>query len=155
MRRRAFIVAILSFPVSVLLAIVAIETGRPVAPTWSLTLVPAFGLYAWQTSKIRRRRTILNEAFPAEWEAVLQRNVAFFRVLDPEAQERFRRQLQVFLGEKRITGIQTRLDTTTRILTAASAVIPIFGFPDWEWDTINEILIYPNRFDGKFKFGDQ
>ncbi len=33
MRRRAFIVAILSFPVSVLLAIVAIETGRPVAPT--------------------------------------------------------------------------------------------------------------------------
>ena len=83
MRRRAFIVAILSFPVSVLLAIVAIETGRPVAPTWSLTLVPAFGLYAWQTSKIRRRRTILNEAFPAEWEAVLQRNVAFFRVLDP------------------------------------------------------------------------
>ena len=155
MRRRAFIVAILSFPVSVLLAIVAIETGRPVAPTWSLTLVPAFGLYAWQTSKIRRRRTILNEAFPAEWEAVLQRNVASFRVLDPEAQERFRRQLQVFLGEKRITGIQTRLDTTTRILTAASAVIPIFGFPDWEWDTINEILIYPNRFDGKFQFGDQ
>ncbi len=117
--------------------------------------MPAFGLYAWQTSKIRRRRTILNEAFPAEWEAVLQRNVAFFLVLDPEAQERFRRQLQVFLGEKRITGIQTRLDTTTRILTAASAVIPIFGFPDWEWDTINEILIYPNRFDGKFQFGDQ
>ena len=40
---------------------------------------------------------ILREPFPAEWEAVLQRDVVFFRVLQPEAQQRFRRQLQVFL----------------------------------------------------------
>ena len=48
-----------------------------------------------------------------------------------------------------------RLDTTTRVLAAASAIIPIFGFPDWEWDQINEVLIYPTRFDGEFEFGDK
>ena len=44
------------------------------------------------------------------------------------------------------------LDTTTRVLTAASAIIPIFGFPEWEWDQISEILVYPDRFDRDFAF---
>ena len=103
--------------------------------------------------KIRRRRATLSEPFPAEWEAALQRDVVFFRALDPPAQQRFRRQLQVFLGETRITGVKVQLDTTTRVLAATSAIIPIFGFPDWEWDQIEEVLIYPNRFDREFQFG--
>ena len=86
---------------------------------------------------------------------MLQRDVLFFRVLEPAAQVRFRQQVQLFLGEKRVTGIRLQLDTTTRVLTAASAIIPIFGFPDWEWDQINEVLVYPNRFDEHFRFGDQ
>ena len=132
-----------------------IRAGRPAAATLVLALFPPVGVYAWQTGSIRRRRAILCTPFPAEWETVLQRDVLFFRVLDPAARTRFRRQLQVFLGEKRITGIRIQLDTTTRVLAAASAIIPIFGFPDWEWDQISEILIYPNRFDGDFRFGDQ
>ena len=30
----------------------------------------------------------------------------------------------------------------------------IFGFPDWEWEQINEILVYPGRFDDEFELGD-
>ena len=48
-----------------------------------------------------------------------------------------------------------QVDTTARLLAAASAIIPIFGFPDWEWDQINEVLVYPTRFDSKFQFGDE
>ncbi len=127
-------------------------------PGWllatALWLAPVIAVYAWQTAKIRRRRAILNQPFPPAWEAVLQREVVFFRALDPADQERFRRQLQVFLGEKHVTGIRMPLDATTRVLAGASAVIPIFGFPDWEWDQITEVLVYPNRFDGEFQFGD-
>jgi len=71
-----------------------------------------------------------------------------------DAQGRFRRLIQVFLGEKRITGIKVPVDTTTRVLTAVSAILPIFGFPGFEWDQISEVLIYPDRFDGEFQFGD-
>ena len=141
--------------VSLLLALLVIQSGRPAAATFGLALFPAAGIYTWRTGSIRRRRAILGAPFPAEWETVLQRDVLFFRVLDAAAQSRFRRQLQVFLGEKRITGIRVQLDTTTRVLAAASAIIPIFGFPDWEWDQISEVLVYPNRFDGDFQFGDQ
>ena len=114
----------------------------------------SYGLYELLTRKLRRRREILSRPFPPEWEAVLQREVLFYRALEPAEQLRFRRELQVFLGEKRITGIKTQVDETTRVLAAASAVIPILGFPEWEWDQISEILIYPSRFSGDFAFGD-
>ena len=141
--------------VSLLLALLVVQAGRPAAATFGLALFPPVAVYLWRTGVIRRRHAILGAPFPAEWEAVLQRDVLYFRVLDAAAQSRFRRQLQVFLGEKRITGIRVQLDTTTRVLAAASAIIPIFGFPDWEWDQISEVLVYPNRFDGDFRFGDQ
>ena len=151
----ALVFAALTLVVSALVALAAIRAGQPAGTTLVLALAPAVGVYAWQTGKIRRRHAILREPFPPEWEAVLQRDVVFFRVLQPEAQRRFRRQLQVFLGEKQITGIRVEVDATTRVLVAASAIIPIFGFPDWEWDQINEVLVYPTRFDGDFEFGDK
>ena len=114
----------------------------------------AWAVYQVMTVKIRRRRACLSRPFPAEWGAVLQREVVFYRALDPDEQQRFRRELQVFLCEKRITGIGTDVDTTTLVLAGASAIIPIFGFPEWEWDQINEVLIYPERFNEDFSFDE-
>ena len=125
----ALVFAALTLAVSALVAMAVIRAGQPAATTLVLALAPAVGVYVWQTGKIRRRHAILREPFPPEWEVVLQRDVLFFRVLQPEAQQRFRRQLQVFLGEKQITGIGVAVDATTRVLVAASAIIPIFGFP--------------------------
>ena len=154
-RRWAVGFACLTLAVSWLLALVVIRTGRPAVTTLILASAPALLVYRWQTAPIRRRRALLSQPFPPEWETVLQRDVVFFRALDAEARQRFRRELQVFLGEKRVTGVKVQLDATTLVLAAASAIIPIFGFPDWEWDQINEVLVYPNRFDGEFDFGDR
>ena len=113
----------------------------------------AVGIYVLMVRKLHHRRAILAQPFPGRWEEILQREVVFFRTLEPAEQVRFRRELQVFLGEKRITGIDTQVDETTRVLAGASAIIPIFGFPEWEWDQISEVLIYPSRFDESFSFG--
>ena len=153
-RQWALVCAALTLMVSALVAVALVRSGQPTGTALLLALAPAVGVYVWQTRMIRRRRAILREPFPPEWEAVLQRDVVFFRVLEPAAQQRFRRQVQVFLGEKRISGIRVEIDATTRVLVAASAIIPIFGFLDWEWSEINEVLVYPNRFDGDFQFGD-
>jgi Mlc titration factor MtfA (ptsG expression regulator) len=155
--RTATTVAILT---AIVLAGIAFGLARRGIPLW-VSLPPAallvYLVHTGITRKVRRRRRILAQPFPAEWEAVLQREVVFFRALDPEGQERFRREIQVFLGEKRITGIKLELDDPTRVLVAASAIIPIFGFPEWEWHQISEVLVYPNRFDREFTFdsGDQ
>ncbi len=148
----AVVFAVLTLAVSSLVVFLLVGFGGPAGIV--LVLALTFGMYAWGTGRIRRRHAVLREPFPPEWEAILQQDVLFFRVLDPAGQQLFRRQLQVFLGEKRIVGIRVEIDATTRVLAAASAIIPIFGFPDWEWDEINEVLVYPTRFDGDFQFGD-
>jgi len=73
--------------------------------------------------------------------------VVFFRALSPEQQQQFRRDLQIFLDETRVTGVGTEVDLTTLVLAGASAIIPVFGHPEWEWREISEILIRPGRFD--------
>ena len=55
--------------------------------------------------------------------------------------------VKVFLDETRITGIRTEVDETTRVLVAASAIIPVFNFDNWEYSRLGEVLIYPGSFD--------
>ncbi len=152
--RTALAFTAVALPILIFLAFVLRPTGKPLWLTLPIAAALSFGLYDILTWKLRRRRKILSQPFPAEWEEVLQREVVFYRALEPAERLRFRRELQVFLGEKRVTGIKTQVDHTTRVLAASSAIIPIFGFPEWEWDQISEILIYPSRFSEDFSFGD-
>ena len=144
----------LTFLVCALAAVPVARAGVLPFATVPAAIMVSGAVYLGLTRKIRNRHRLLHEPFPPEWEAVLQRDVAFFRALEPDAKRRFRRQVQVFLGEKRITGIKVEVDTATRILAAASAIIPIFGFPGWEWHQIREVLIYPTRFTQDFSIGD-
>lgn len=150
--RTAIVFAVLTLAVLVALSIGLIETGVPLWISIPAAAAIGWAVYYWMTRKLRRRRQILSEPFPPEWETILLEEVAFFRALREDERGRFRRELQVFIGEKLITGIKVSVGPTTRVLVGASAVIPIFGFPEWEWDQINEVLVYPNRFDEEFAF---
>ncbi len=123
---------------------------------WSWLLGLLLGgclLRQWIMRKERRRALIRQRSFPPAYETILQARVAFYRALPEPERVRFRESLLIFLDETRITGIQTEVDDTCRLLAAASAIIPIFGFPGWQWDAIGEILIYPTAFDDQFKMG--
>ncbi len=121
------------------------------APTAGLFGVAAYWLW---TRDVRRRDRIRAQPFPVEWSVILDREVVFYRALGPDDQARFRRDLQLFLGEKQVTGIGFPLDETTRLLAGVSAVIPVFGFPEWEWHQISEVLVYPDRFNEHFEVDD-
>ena len=153
--RTALVYAGLALLVSVAAATAFQGIAAPLFLTIPACVVLTGAVYLWGTRRVRRRQGLLRQPFPPEWEAVLQREVAFFRALNPDGQQRFRRHVQLFLGEKRITGISVDADTTTRVLVAASAIIPIFGFPGWEWHQISEVLIYPSRFTHDFAVGDR
>jgi Mlc titration factor MtfA (ptsG expression regulator) len=116
---------------------------------WPFLLL-ALSLSPWIYWLVRRsclrRLRVMKQAFPASWEQVLQVHVAFFRSLADPEKKRFREMVLVFLDEVRITGIRTDLDDTIRVLVAASAVIPIFGFHDWEYHRLGEVLVYPDSF---------
>ena len=116
---------------------------------FSLGLCPL--IYWLVRKRCLRRLRIMKQSFPAPWEQVLQSHVAFFRALPDPEKERFRQIVNVFLDEVRITGIRTEVDDTVRVLVAASAAIPVFGFHDWEYHRLGEVLVYPGSFGEKYQ----
>ena len=93
----------------------------------------------------------MQQPIPAAWEQILDRHVAFFRALPDPDKERFRQLIHIFLDEVRITGVRTDVDDTVRVLVAASAVIPVFGFHDWEYRRLGEVLVFPDAFGEKYR----
>ena len=125
--------------------------GLTVMSSAWLLMLPLAGLiyYAWRR-RSRRRRWVIAQPFPDSWLAALNTHVAYFRVLDDTQRSRFKQLMQVFVDEVAITGIRTDVDETTRALVAASAVIPIFGFDDWEYAGLGEVLIYPRAYNEEY-----
>lgn len=100
--------------------------------------------YRWATRKSRHRKQVLASEFPAEWRKILKDRVGFYHTLkNDDDRARFEKMLQLFLSEKRITGIDTTIDDTTKVLVGSSAIIPIFGFKDWEYRNLGEVLVFP------------
>ena len=132
-------------------------SGKQTTSEIVLRIVVAFlvgmFLFRFLTRKDRRRAILRKQPFPTGWETVLQQEVPFFQTLDESEKARFREEVRIFLNEKRITGIKTSVDDTVRVFVAASAIIPIFGFPGWEWDQISEVLIYPTTFNEQYEIG--
>ncbi|GAB3813023.1 zinc-dependent peptidase [Pontibacter rugosus] len=100
--------------------------------------------YRWATRKTRKRKEVLQQEFPAEWRKILLDRVGFYHTLKTdEDKARFEKMLQLFLSEKRVTGIDVQVDDLTKVLVASSAIIPIFGFRDWEYRNLGEVLVFP------------
>ena len=98
-----------------------------------------------------RKKTTQAPAFPDEWRPVLQEQSVFYNELDPAARRQFENRIQVFLQTTRITGVNTTVEDLDRLLIAASAIIPIFAFPDWQYINLNEVLLYPDSFNHDFE----
>jgi hypothetical protein len=95
----------------------------------------------------RKRQQALAQPFPNNWRKILDTKVYFYQQLPAIQQKRFEKAIQLFLYDTPITGIGTSIDDTVRIFVAASAIIPIFGFKEWRYRNLQEVLIYPNRFN--------
>ncbi|MFK7798631.1 MAG: zinc-dependent peptidase [Aureispira sp.] len=110
-----------------------------------------YSCYQIFTQKYRERAALVLTPFPAQWRSILEQYVTFYKALNVEEKARFETEIQIFLHEKNITGIKTEVDALTSVLVAASAIIPVFGFPEWEYENLGEILIYPNAFNKNFE----
>ena len=119
-----------------------------------LAFIPAF--FAWVYYRLHRkyirREKIYKTPFPNAWRQILSQYVTYYRSLGEKSKLRFEKLVQVFIAEHKIIGVGTSVDDVTRVLVAASAVIPSFGYVDWEYDQLGVIFIYPNRFDSQFNY---
>ena len=101
----------------------------------------------WQTKK----KKSVTLPFPESYRLILEEKVAFYRSLNDSGKLAFEKRMQQFLDRVRITGIQTNVEAEDRVFVAASAIIPIFAFQNWEYINLNEVLLYPDSFGEEFE----
>src|SRR5262245_22404561 len=101
----------------------------------------------------RQREAILASPFPRPWTRWLETRSAHYQRLPKALRDRFREQMQIFLAEKRITGVEMKVGDEEQLLVAASAVSLTVGWPGYTWDQLSEVLLYPDDFDRDYNFG--
>jgi len=100
---------------------------------------------------VERRRNAPAPPMPEAWRAVLLDQVAFYARLPTGKRRSFEDRVMRFLAEVRVTGISTDVTDEDRLLVAASAVIPIFGFPAWRYRGLREVLLYPSAINERYE----
>jgi MtfA peptidase len=84
-------------------------------------------------------------------DSILTDNIAFFRALDKTKRQQFETEVKEFLAAVKITGVDTAVENLDRVLVAASAVIPVFAFPEWKYTNLKEVLLYSDSFNNSFQ----
>lgn len=84
---------------------------------------------------------------PAGYKDLLETHVAFYRSLDEPGKRKFEERVKEFLGYIRVHGVNTEVTDLDRLLVAASGVIPVFGFPEWRYYNLRDVLLYPVPFN--------
>jgi Mlc titration factor MtfA (ptsG expression regulator) len=86
------------------------------------------------------------------YKPLLSTQVDYYKKLNAADKEKFEKLVDDFLQYVRIEGVETEITNLDRVLIASSAVIPIFGFPDWKYKNLTNIILYPDTFDNEFQF---
>lgn len=99
----------------------------------------------------RQKLKVLQKDFPSKWKEYLEQHSTYYADLTEGNKEVFNKRIHLFLSNKRIIGVDTEVEEEVKLLVAASAIIPTFAFPFFEYPNVKEVLIYPNAFDTNFQ----
>ncbi|HAL83215.1 MAG TPA: peptidase [Mucilaginibacter sp.] len=102
--------------------------------------------------KMRSGQPVKNQELAESYEKLLNEHVHFYQKLSDTGKVRFQTMIQDFLQYVRIEGVGIEVTVLDRVLVAASGVIPIFGFPDWKYKNLTNVILYPDTFDKEFQF---
>src|SRR6186997_2148532 len=95
--------------------------------------------------------TVPTEPIHESYRQILSEQVPFYQQLDKTRKTEFENRVQHFLSQTKITGVNTIVEELDKVLIAASAIIPIFNFPGWEYIQLHEVLLYPDSFNHEFE----
>lgn len=103
----------------------------------------------------KSKKSNVYNSFPTTWKTILEQKVQFYKNLNNAEKARFEDDVIRFLNQVAISGAKVEVDIEDKLLVASSAVIPVFGFPDWEYTYLNEVILYPKSFDRNFQLGNE
>jgi MtfA peptidase len=100
---------------------------------------------------LQKKKVVITDPLPPQLKEILAVEVPFYQQLPENKKTTFEERAKQFLTQVKITGVKTKVEDTDRVLIAASAIIPIFNFPGWQYRNLHEVLLYPDSFDHEFE----
>jgi Mlc titration factor MtfA (ptsG expression regulator) len=117
-------------------------------PIAILCAIIALYFFFINKKKVNSPNTQLNDTFIP----LMNEHLAYYRTLDEKDKIRFHGMVKDFLNDVRIEGVGTEVTELDQLYIAASAVIPIFGFGDWKYQNLTDVILYPDTFDKDYQF---
>jgi Mlc titration factor MtfA (ptsG expression regulator) len=94
-----------------------------------------------------RRRRLLAQPFPADWEQVLRRNLGLYNRLGPAEQQQLKDILRILVAEKEWTGCKgLEVTDEVRVTIAGAAALLILAREHDYFEPVQSILVYPTTF---------
>lgn len=102
-------------------------------------------MFTWL--KRRRRAAIRLRPLPAEWRAIIEKNVPYVAGLPAEDREELFGDIQIFLAEKRFEGCNgLEITDEVRVTIAAQACVLLLHRQTDYYPNLSSILVYPSTY---------
>lgn len=107
-------------------------------------------LFGFNKVQQANHQTIWQES----WSEFLNSHVSFYRRLSAADKICFEQRCILFLQTTQVEGSQDVVITDEdKLLVAASAIIPVWGFPEWHYLNIKTVVLLPGRFNEHYQYG--
>ncbi len=97
----------------------------------------------------------LASAWQEPWSLFLENTVAFYRVMNASDKTLFEKRCLLFLTTTNVSAGDADVSDEDRLLVAASAIIPVWGFPKWHYFNLKVVYLLPAPFNDQFECGRQ
>jgi len=84
------------------------------------------------------------------WNEILEKEVRFFHNLNNNEKDIFLDRVLKFLNSVKVTPVNVEISESDKLLIGASAIIPVFAFPKWEYLYLDEIIVYQSSFNERY-----
>lgn len=85
------------------------------------------------------------------WSKFLEEHVLFYRGLSKKDKLLFNRRIILFLYTTSVESGQVDVSDEDRLLVAASAIIPVWGFDNWHYFNLESVYLLPTSFNENFE----
>lgn len=99
----------------------------------------------------RKKNKLAKYKLPQGTSFLLHCYVPLYRTLNTAERQRFEERMRDFLSRTKITGVSgVHVENIDLIFIAAAAIVPLFGYPDWRYANLDEVLLYPDTFNRQY-----
>lgn len=114
-----------------------------------LLVLAWFGYKLFAKKKVE---PVLNPPLTTSNKDLLSQHVTYYQKLDVAEQPKFEGMIANFIANIRIEGVGLEVSELDKVLVAASAIIPIFGYKEWRYNNLTNVILYPDAFNNDFQF---